>query len=77
MRIEREYEIRGDESKLVALTIEETETRYCENAECEATHDDPTKLWDTRSWRTLCEVYGRPQAERIVKALKQADELGL
>lgn len=78
MRVERKYTlspdgaVREQEPARREYWIEVTETYYCQDATCEATHDDPSALWDSRVSRILA-LAKHHDAERVIKALRLLD----
>lgn len=78
MRIEREWDIQDftdTNSGRRDIIIHETETVFCEDPACEATHVDPAIGWDRRDSFILAECYSRARADRVVAALR-AHEAG-
>ncbi len=78
MRVERRFwmvrDANGDPERATYYIYCEEES-YCEDAACEAKHDDPSTKWDVRSNRILCEAYGRENAKLIVEALRSSAAL--
>lgn len=77
MKIERTYylESHTQPNPRVPVHICVTETRYCEEPECEARHDDPLAKWDQRLHRHFAEVDKLEDAELILRLLRAAEEL--
>lgn len=73
MRIERSYWLTGRGGERDSHYIECQETRFCEDPTCEAQHEDPATLWDTKSVYTVGEAYGRERGQRILDALQAAE----
>jgi len=73
-RIERAYWCTGSQpDPRVPVSIETTETYYCEDPACEAQHDCPEVLWDRRVSRNLADVNRLEDAEKIVKLLRESE----
>jgi hypothetical protein len=58
---------------IATWSIEQRATFYCEDPECERTHEDPTKLWDSRTWSTLGDVIRFRDAVRVAAALARTE----
>jgi hypothetical protein len=73
MRVERKYWLQqagtGDPDR-ADYHIHEREAAFCEDAECEALHDDPSKKYDWQSERIICIAHGKVAAKRILAALQ-------
>lgn len=74
MRVERVFWCNGSQpNPRETVAIETTETYFCEDPECERTHDNPEIKWDSRVTRLFAEVNKLEDAERMVELLRKAE----